>query len=92
MAGWRLAGQSSRTGLFAANAAASRLLGHSPQESIEGKRLAEVLPDRVLLYTDSGDRTAAEATGRGLSPESVVVRRSTLEDVFLRLTGRTLVD
>ena len=55
-------------------------------------RRTEVLPDRVLLYTDSGDRTAAEATGRGLSPESVVVRRSTLEDVFLRLTGRTLVD
>jgi lipooligosaccharide transport system ATP-binding protein len=52
----------------------------------------EVLPDRVLLYTDSGDATAAEATRRGLSPESVVVRRSTLEDVFLRLTGRTLVE
>jgi lipooligosaccharide transport system ATP-binding protein len=52
----------------------------------------EVLPDRVLLYTDSGDHTAAEVTQRGLQPESVVVRRSTLEDVFLRLTGRTLVD
>ncbi len=52
----------------------------------------EVLPDRVLLYTDDGDQAAAEATGRGLQPESVVVRRSTLEDVFLRLTGRTLVD
>ena len=52
----------------------------------------EVLPDRVLLYTDSGDRAATEVTQRGLQPESVVVRRSTLEDVFLRLTGRTLVD
>ena len=52
----------------------------------------EVLPDRVLLYTDSGDQTAAEVIQRGLHPESVVVRRSTLEDVFLRLTGRTLVD
>ncbi len=52
----------------------------------------EVLPDRVLLYTDDGDQAAAEANGRGLQPESVVVRRSTLEDVFLRLTGRTLVD
>ncbi len=52
----------------------------------------EVLPDRVLLYTDNGDEAAAEATARGLRPESVVVRRSTLEDVFLRLTGRTLVD
>jgi lipooligosaccharide transport system ATP-binding protein len=52
----------------------------------------EVLPDRVLLYTDNGDQAAAEAAQRGLHPESVVVRRSTLEDVFLRLTGRTLVD
>ena len=52
----------------------------------------EVLPDRVLLYTDNGDGTAAVVAQRGLQPESVVVRRSTLEDVFLRLTGRTLVD
>ena len=52
----------------------------------------EVLPDRVLLYTNDGDDTAAEANRRGLQPETVVVRRSTLEDVFLRLTGRTLVD
>jgi lipooligosaccharide transport system ATP-binding protein len=52
----------------------------------------EVLPDRVLLYTDNGDQAAAEAAQRGLHPESVVVRRSTLEDVFLRLTGRTLAD
>jgi lipooligosaccharide transport system ATP-binding protein len=53
---------------------------------------AEILPDRVLLYTDGGDETAAEVARRGLQPESLVVRRSTLEDVFLRLTGRTLVD
>ncbi|MGZ5382790.1 MAG: ABC transporter ATP-binding protein [Acidimicrobiia bacterium] len=52
----------------------------------------EALPDRVLLYTDDGDGTAAEVTRRGLQPETLVVRRSTLEDVFLRLTGRTLVD
>ena len=52
----------------------------------------EVLPDRLLVYTDDGD-AAAEAVGdRGLRPLSVLVRRSTLEDVFLRLTGRTLVD
>jgi lipooligosaccharide transport system ATP-binding protein len=62
-------------------------------DRLEGlaKRI-EVLPDRVLLYTDDGDDTAAETTRRGLQPESVVVRRSTLEDVFLRLTGRTLVE
>lgn len=52
----------------------------------------EVLPDRVLLYTDNGDRTAAEVADRGAKPETVVVRRSTLEDVFLRLTGRSLID
>jgi lipooligosaccharide transport system ATP-binding protein len=52
----------------------------------------EALPDRVLLYTDDGDSAAAALHSRGLRPESVLVRRSTLEDVFLRLTGRTLVD
>ena len=55
------------------------------------KRL-EALPDRVLLYTDDADQTAAEVQERGLRPVSVVVRRGTLEDVFLRLTGRRLVD
>jgi len=52
----------------------------------------EVLPDRVLLYTDDGDSTVLEVADRGLEPETTVVRRSTLEDVFLRLTGRSLVD
>ena len=52
----------------------------------------EPLPDRVLLYVDDGDKAAAVVHDRGLVPASVVVRRSTLEDVFLRLTGRTLVD
>ena len=51
----------------------------------------EVLPDRVLLYTDDGDALVPIAHER-LHPQSVLVRRSTLEDVFLRLTGRTLVD
>ncbi|MEE8330364.1 MAG: ABC transporter ATP-binding protein [Acidimicrobiia bacterium] len=52
----------------------------------------EVLPDRVLLYTHDGDKTVDEIHNSGLKPEQVVVRRSTLEDVFLHLTGRTLVD
>jgi lipooligosaccharide transport system ATP-binding protein len=52
----------------------------------------EVLPDRVLLYTDDGDWTLGEVHERGVAPESVVERRSTLEDVFLRLTGRSLID
>ncbi|GII32818.1 ABC transporter ATP-binding protein [Planotetraspora mira] len=50
------------------------------------------LPDRVLLYADDGDAAVAEVHRRGLTPASVLVRRSTLEDVFLHLTGRTLVD
>jgi lipooligosaccharide transport system ATP-binding protein len=52
----------------------------------------EVLPDRVLLYTDDADATTVEVHRRGLEPETVVARRSSLEDVFLRLTGRSLVD
>ena len=52
----------------------------------------EVLPDRLLLYTDDGDHGVAIVHERGLAPLSVLVRRSTLEDVFLYLTGRTLVD
>jgi lipooligosaccharide transport system ATP-binding protein len=52
----------------------------------------EVLPDRLLLYTQDGEATLAQVHERGLDPVAVLVRRSTLEDVFLRLTGRTLVD
>ena len=52
----------------------------------------EALPDRLLLYTDDGDAAASHVHELGLEPDSVLVRRSTLEDVFLHLTGRTLVD
>jgi lipooligosaccharide transport system ATP-binding protein len=52
----------------------------------------EVLPDRILVYASDGDAALATVTGRGLRPISALVRRSTLEDVFLHLTGRTLVD
>ena len=52
----------------------------------------EVLPDRLLLYTDDGDAAATAVVERGLRPSSVLVRRSSLEDVFLRLTGRSLVE
>ena len=52
----------------------------------------EVLPDRVLLYTSDGESAAEEVHRRGLRPISTLVRRSSLEDVFLRLTGRTLVE
>jgi lipooligosaccharide transport system ATP-binding protein len=55
-------------------------------------RRLEALPDRVLLYTDDGDETATKVHDLGLQPHSVLVRRSTLEDVFLHLTGRRLID
>jgi lipooligosaccharide transport system ATP-binding protein len=53
---------------------------------------SEILADRVLLYTDDADATQHGLHERGINPEQVLVRRSTLEDVFLRLTGRGLVD
>ena len=63
---------------------AGRLEGLAPR--------VEILPDRVLLYTDDADATADAVAAQGIVPESTVSRRSTLEDVFLRLTGRTLVE
>jgi lipooligosaccharide transport system ATP-binding protein len=52
----------------------------------------EHLPDRLLLYTADGEAAVAEVHRRGVEPESSLIRRSTLEDVFLRLTGRTLIE
>jgi lipooligosaccharide transport system ATP-binding protein len=46
----------------------------------------------VLIGTDDGDAAAHAVHELGIPIESVLVRRSTLEDVFLTLTGRTLVD
>ena len=56
-----------------------------------GERI-EVLPDRILLYAGGGDAAAAAVYARGLSPSGVLVRRASLEDVFLHLTGRQLVE
>ena len=52
----------------------------------------EILADRALVYTDDADKTIAAIADSLLDPETVLARRSTLEDVFLRLTGRTLID
>jgi lipooligosaccharide transport system ATP-binding protein len=52
----------------------------------------EVLADRILLYVDNGDAVLSAVRGLGLEPVTSLVRRSTLEDVFLRLTGRRLED
>ncbi len=53
---------------------------------------SEILADRALLYTDDAEDTISRVTEAGLAPETILARRSSLEDVFLRLTGRTLVD
>ena len=52
----------------------------------------EVLPDRLLVYSNDGEEVVTKTHERGLTPVATLVRRSSLEDVFLRLTGRTLVD
>jgi lipooligosaccharide transport system ATP-binding protein len=61
-------------------------LGRSARPGIE------VLADRILLYVPDGDAALAEVVATGLAPASSLVRRATLEDVFLRLTGRSLED
>ncbi len=56
-----------------------------------GSRIEE-LPDRILVYADEAEKAIEEVHNRGLEPEMILARRSTLEDVFLHLTGRSLVD
>jgi lipooligosaccharide transport system ATP-binding protein len=52
----------------------------------------EVLPDRILVYSDNGDAAMQKVIDMGLNPITSLVRRSSLEDVFLRLTGRSLIE
>ncbi|MFN4000593.1 ABC transporter ATP-binding protein [Microcella sp.] len=56
-----------------------------------GERL-EVLPDRILVYSENGEAALEAITHMGLAPITSLVRRSSLEDVFLRLTGRSLIE
>lgn len=73
---------------------------HDDHEAIAGKVAdvvgdtgrVEVLPDRLLLYTADGEAAVQAVVDRRLHPVATLVRRSSLEDVFLRLTGRSLVD
>ena len=65
---------------------AAEKVAHVPADRME------VLADRILLYVPDGDRALADVRGIGLEPLTTLVRRSTLEDVFLRLTGRRLED
>jgi lipooligosaccharide transport system ATP-binding protein len=59
--------------------------------ALSGARI-EALPDRVLVYADDGEAALADLHAIGLAPIASLVRRSSLEDVFLKLTGRTLTD
>jgi lipooligosaccharide transport system ATP-binding protein len=100
MDGGRIVGEGSPAGLIAAHATREVLeLRFGPGEgAAAGARLdgaaarVEQLPDRLFLYTEDADRTIAAVHERGVTPETMLVRRSTLEDVFLKLTGRTLVE
>jgi lipooligosaccharide transport system ATP-binding protein len=71
--------------------ATDELAGYAGKLAGVGDRV-EVLPDRILVYTDDGDAAAVAVHQRDLAPTSVLVRRASLEDVFLTLTGRTLVE
>jgi lipooligosaccharide transport system ATP-binding protein len=70
-------------------AKAEGLLGTGERGSID--RIEE-LPDRILLYSADGEAALAAVHGSGITPLASLVRRSSLEDVFLHLTGRTLMD
>ena len=67
------------------NAEAAKKIAHL------GDRI-EPLPDRILIYSEDGEKVLKQIHKLGLEPQTTLVRRSSLEDVFLRLTGRTLVD
>jgi lipooligosaccharide transport system ATP-binding protein len=71
--------------------------GMDKNEEIAGTLTAycdrlEVLPDRILLYAEDAEDALERIVGAGMHPRTSLVRRSSLEDVFLRLTGRTLVE
>ena len=71
--------------------------GDAERASLDGRldglaQRVEVLPDRTLLYTDDGEKALDEVHRRNIQVQSALVRRSSLEDVFLSLTGRSLVE
>jgi len=71
-----------------------RFEGDAPDEGVfDGiAKRVETLQDRTLLYIDDADGSAAQLVERGIAPSQTLVRRSTLEDVFLKLTGRSLIE
>lgn len=100
MDGGRIVAEGSPRSLIEAYSSAEVVELRFGAEPLEGfvERLSgvgdrvDVLPDRILLYAKDGDEAVSEVHRRELAPSSVLVRRSSLEDVFLHLTGRTLVD
>ena len=94
----RIVAEGSPAALIAAHASREVVELHVAEDELDLALLdgvadrLEVLPDRVLCYTADGDRTAALLAERGLARAGIVARRASLEDVFLRLTGRTLVE
>ena len=52
----------------------------------------EELPDRILMYVEDGEALLENILSKKLHPTTSLVRRSSLEDVFLRLTGRSLIE
>lgn len=100
MDGGRIVAEGSPAGLIATHATREVLelrFGHGRNaERLDevapyGERV-EALPDRLLVYADDGESVLTALREAEINPESALVRRSSLEDVFLRLTGRTLVD
>ncbi|GAA4374321.1 ABC transporter ATP-binding protein [Paeniglutamicibacter cryotolerans] len=66
---------------------------HAAARTLQGiGERCEELPDRVLIYADDAEAALDAVAGRGLVPLTSLVRRSSLEDVFLRLTGRSLIE
>jgi lipooligosaccharide transport system ATP-binding protein len=75
---------------FADQDTAARQLSGWASDDAHGR--LEVLPDRVMVYAADGERALAAVHAAGLTPLTALVRRATLEDVFLTLTGRSLVE
>ncbi|HEY8525004.1 MAG TPA: ABC transporter ATP-binding protein [Acidimicrobiales bacterium] len=72
--------------------ALDRLAEGAPGDGVPPPARVEALPDRALVYTDAGDETADHLYAQGVPPHHLYVRRSTLEDVFLLLSGRSLIE
>lgn len=67
-----------------------RFVEGTPEALADLGHRTEQLPDRVLVYVDDGDAALSHMYGEGIHPTGSLIRRATLEDVFLALTGRSL--